>query len=192
MRRRVKQLWKLKSSNTFYHAGDRYTTIGGTGFLIHKMLTSNIVAIKKISSRVIYIITRLNKRYFIKIVQVYAPTSSHAGDEVDVFYEDIGLAWKDQKTHSTFLCGYFNAKVGLRTDNSETALGCFGSEGRNYRSDTLLGFLLQKRLFLMDSFFRKKIYRRWTWQSRDSRTKNEIDYIMTDYKNTVQDVSVLN
>ena len=34
--------------------------------------------------------------------------------------------------------------------------------------------------------------RRWTWRSPDGRTKNEIDYIMTDKPSMVTDVTVVN
>ncbi|XP_044759008.1 craniofacial development protein 2-like [Coccinella septempunctata] len=192
VRRRGEQLCRLKSGHTFYHAGNEDSSIGGTGFLIHKRHNSGIVSIKTISPRVIYVILRLNKRYNMKFIQVYAPTTKQTDEEMDLFYDDVSKAWEDQRTHFTFLCGDFNAKVGLKSNNSETALGGFGSEGRNDRGEMLLGFLLQNNLFLMNSFFYKKLNRRWTWKSPDGRTKNEIDYIITDNKNTVKDVSVLN
>ncbi|XP_045466606.1 craniofacial development protein 2-like [Harmonia axyridis] len=192
VRRRGEQLCKLKSGHIFYHAGNENSSIGGTGFLIHKRHDPSIVSIKKISPRVIYVILRLNKRYCMKIIQVYAPTTNQADEEVDLFYDDVSKAWEDQRTHFTFLCEDFNAKVGLKSSDLETALGSFGSEGRNDRGEMLLGFLLQNNLFLMNSFFYNKLNRRWTWKGPYSRTKNEIDFIIADNRNTVKDVSVLN
>ena len=56
----------------------------------------------------------------------------------------------------------------------------------------MLEYLLQNNLFQMNSFYKKKLNRRWTWESPDGRTKNEIDYIITDKKRIVKDVTVLN
>ena len=44
----------------------------------------------------------------------------------------------------------------------------------------------------MNTLFQKKIERRWTWRSPDGKTKNEIDYIMTDKPNMITDVRVIN
>ena len=44
----------------------------------------------------------------------------------------------------------------------------------------------------MNTLFQKKIERRWTWRSRDGKTKNEIDYIMTDKPNMITGVRVIN
>lgn len=90
-----------------------------------------------------------------------------------------------------FLCGDFNAKTGL-SNSSETAFGGFGKKGRNDRGEILLGFLSQNNLFLMNIFLYKKLNRRWTWKGPDVRTKNEIDYRITDKRNTVKGGSMLN
>ena len=44
----------------------------------------------------------------------------------------------------------------------------------------------------MNTQFQKKAGRRWTWRSPDGKTKNEIDYIMTDKPSMITDVTVLN
>lgn len=177
VRRQGEKLWKLKSEHMF--VGEENVSVGGTGFLVHKRHYENILSFKKISSRVIYITLRLNKR-FIKVIQVYAPTTGHNDKEVKAFYEDIHKAWREQKTHFTILCGDFNANIGVKADILETCLGNFGLEKRNKRGEALLEFLLQHNLFLMNSFFHKKLNRRWTWKSPDQQTKNEIDFIITD------------
>ena len=43
----------------------------------------------------------------------------------------------------------------------------------------------------MNSFFKKRIGKRWTWQSPDGNTKNEIDYIMTDCKRIIKNVETI-
>lgn len=56
----------------------------------------------------------------------------------------------------------------------------------------LLDFLLQHRLYAMNTFFKKAPHRKWTWSSPDGVTKNEIDYIITNKREIVNDVTVLN
>ncbi|XP_073967475.1 uncharacterized protein [Choristoneura fumiferana] len=56
----------------------------------------------------------------------------------------------------------------------------------------LVNFLEKEGLFLMNSFFKKQLQRKWTWQSPDTMTKNEIDFIITDKKRIFRDVSVIN
>lgn len=192
VRRRGEKLVSLKSGHTFYYVGEDDKSIGGTGFLIHKRHGSSIISLKKISNRVIYLVIRLNNRYELKIIHIYAPTTQHSDEEVEMFYDEIDTALRDHHTQFTILCGDFNAKIGMKENDTETALGKFGSEGRNDRGETLLGYLLQNNLYDMNSFFQKKPKRRWTWESPDGRTKNEIDLIITDKRHIVRDVTVLN
>ncbi|XP_048484817.1 uncharacterized protein LOC125490255 [Plutella xylostella] len=56
----------------------------------------------------------------------------------------------------------------------------------------LVDFLEREGLYLMNSFFEKQPQRKWTWASPDGRTKNEIDFIMTDKRHIFRDVSVIN
>lgn len=71
-------------------------------------------------------------------------------------------------------------------------MGNFGSEGRNERGETLLSFLLENNLYQMNNFFYKKQRQRWTWESPDGKTHNEIDYFITNKKHIVTDVTVIN
>ena len=88
--------------------------------------------------------------------------------------------------------GYFNAKVGVRTNPSETATGSFGLGQRNERGDALIEWTTSKDYKIMNTLFQKKIERRWTWRSPDGKTKNEIDYVVTDKPNMITDVRVIN
>jgi len=45
---------------------------------------------------------------------------------------------------------------------------------------------------IANSFFQKREGRKWTWKSPDRKTKNEIDFIMTDRIDTIKDVTVIN
>lgn len=97
----------------------------------------------------------------------------------------------ENKTYFTFLIGDFNAKIG-KYQTGETSMGMHGVGTRNERGHTLVNFLETRQLKIMNTFFLKKEHQKWTWKSPNEITKNEIDFIISDRKNTIQDVSVLN
>ncbi|XP_072033242.1 uncharacterized protein [Amphiura filiformis] len=88
--------------------------------------------------------------------------------------------------------GDFNAKVGLGQDGEEDVMGKFGLGTRNDRGDKLIEFAISNKLKIMNTFFKKSASRRWTWRSPNGKTKNEIDFILTNKPNTIHDVKVLN
>ena len=135
---------------------------------------------------------KINSKYSVKVIQAYAPTSTHDDEEVEAFYEDVEKAIGENRSHFQYIVGDFNAKLGKREEESEVSIGNFSFDQRNERGDTLLNFLQQHDLFAMNSFFSGKIQRKWTWASADGTTKNEIDYIITNRKSTVKNVKVLN
>ena len=64
------------------------------------------------------------KPFDIAIIQVYAPTSEHSDEEIEVFYEHVQKAIKHTKsTDVVVIIGDFNAKVG---SNHEEVVGKFG------------------------------------------------------------------
>ena len=80
--------------------------------------------------RVAELVIRITDRYQLKIVQVYAPTTSHSDEETGNLYNTIDKILEKQ-THYTIVMGDFNAKVGGQTNTSERATGCFGLGQRN-------------------------------------------------------------
>ena len=182
----------LQSGHLLYYVGDDNINHGGVGFLVHKSHVHNILQIQSISPRVAYLTLRLNSRYTIKIIQTYAPTSTHTDEDIKKFYDNISTALQQTPSHYTLIIGDFNAKLGHKQDESETSMGSHGYGTRNDRGQMLLDFLQQNNLYAMNSFFMKPPQRKWTWASPDGVTKNEIDLVISNMKNIVQDVTVLN
>ena len=71
----------MKSGNILFCKGHNKTAQVGVGFLINKELASNIENFKAIDDRLISIALKLNKKFKIQIIQVYAPTSTY-DDEI--------------------------------------------------------------------------------------------------------------
>ena len=87
--------------------------------------------------------------------------------------------------------GDFNAKIGKREDWEERTVGQFGSGERNDRGDRLIEFSTSNNLKIMNSFYKKPASRKWTWRSPDGKTKNAIDFILTDSPHIFRDVKII-
>ena len=122
---------------------------------------------------------RINGKYHLNIIQAYLPTSSHDDQEVENVYEDIDNLITNSKAHYNVIMGDFNAKVGLE-DPAKSCIGPYGLGARNTRGDSLINFAESHQPKIMNTFFKKRLHRRWTWISPNGITRNEIDYILTD------------
>ena len=123
----------LQSGHLLYNS-EANNGQAGVGFLENKKWKDNITRKPSGSSRVAELVLRITDRYQLKIVQVYAPTTSHSDEETDNFYNTIDTILEKQ-AHCTVALGDFNAKVGGQSNTSERATGCFGLGQRNERGD---------------------------------------------------------
>ncbi|XP_052742326.1 craniofacial development protein 2-like [Bicyclus anynana] len=180
----------LESGNMLYYREGDQQSQGGVGFIVHKSLVNNVVKVESVSSRVAFLVLRITKRYSLKVIQVYAPTSTHPDEEVEVLYEDISKAIHASNSYYNVVMGDFNAKLGERS-GSELKVGRFGYGQRNDRGQMLADFMEKEGLFMMNSFFKKPPHRKWTWMSPDGSTKNEIDFILSTRRQIFNDVSVI-
>ena len=168
--RKEESFTTLQSGHLLYHS-EAKNGQAGAGFLINKKWKDNITRVSYGSSRVAELVLRITDIYQLKIVQVYAPTTSQSDEETDNFYNTIDNILEKQ-THYTIVMGDFNAKVGGQTNTSERATGCFGLGLRNERGDTLVEWATSKNFKIMNTQFQKKAGSRWTWRSPDGNTKN--------------------
>ncbi|XP_046966937.1 craniofacial development protein 2-like [Vanessa cardui] len=192
VRREGEDTITLESGHLLYFRQGDQSFQGGVGFLVNKALSGSVVKVSRVSTRVAYLVLKLTDRYSLKVVQVYAPTSAHSDDEVEAMYEDITRAIGGTTTaHYNIVMGDFNAKMGVQ-ERDELRIGPHGLGRRDHSGQMLVNFLEMQGVFLMNSFFKKKFHRRWTWQSPDSVTWNEIDFIIADKRQIFRDVSVFN
>lgn len=79
-------------------------------------LTSRIVEVRSVSTRIAYLVLQVTERYFLNVRHVYAPSSAHCDEEVEALYGDITRA--NHVTTSAFynvVMEDFNVKVGNKT-----------------------------------------------------------------------------
>ena len=82
MRRPGENVVELASQHIMFNKGNDKKQ-GGVGFLIHKKLKGNIEEFHATSNRVASVTIRISKRYKIRIIQVYAPTSVSSQEELE-------------------------------------------------------------------------------------------------------------
>ncbi|CAH2093517.1 unnamed protein product [Euphydryas editha] len=123
--------------------------------------------------------------------KAYAPAEKANEDEIQKFYEDLNEA------HSlidgrVLVTGDFNAKIGQqqKTDNNQI-IGRFGFGKRNERGERLIEYATEHKLAVMNTFFKKKNHRKWTWISPDRKTVNEIDFILSNSPKSATNVEVI-
>ena len=144
------------------------------GFIVNKNIAGNVTSFKSVSDRLAQLTIRINGKYHLNIIQAYLPTSSHDDQEVENVYEDIDNLITNSKAHYNVIMGDFNAKVGLG-DPAKSCIGHCGLGARNTRGDSLMNFAESQQLKIMNTFFKKRLHRRWTWISPNGVTRN--DYI---------------
>ena len=83
-RRKGEHLVQLSSGHVLYTKGGEQS-IGGVGFLVNKNIKERLVEFRGDSSRVASLTFKINTKYYLQVVQVYAPTSTHADEEVEEF-----------------------------------------------------------------------------------------------------------
>lgn len=67
---------------------------------------------------------------------MYAPSTDHDDESIDIFCDGFSKAVGTNKTHNDVIHGDFNAKVDIREDN-ETTMRNFWIGRRNERESTL-------------------------------------------------------
>ena len=88
--------------------------------------------------------------------------------------------------------GDFNAKIGVRNTNDKMkCTGPFGTGNRNERGERLLDFAEENNLVVTNSLFFKAANRYWTWEAPGGVIKNQIDFILSSDRKTVQNCEVI-
>lgn len=87
---------------------------------------------------------------------IYAPTTASDDEEVERFYEKLKGVFQ-RKSTSTVMLGDFIVKLGTRG----RYIGNLGIGKRNGRGRRLADFAESGKLYAMNSFFNKRLGRRW-------------------------------
>ena len=162
----------------------------GVGFLIKKCYKENIENFTSFSDRVALLNLDMQGNK-LSLIQVYAPTESAKEGEIEVFYTNLCKAI--DLAHKTYIImGDFNAKIGYPKTGEYLIMKQYGYGLRNHRGQRLIDFAIENKVAILNTFFKKKLNRRWTWRSPSGEYKNEIDFILSNKPGMVQNIEVLN
>lgn len=134
---------------------------------------------KPISDRIIVARFRSKLRNT-TVIQCYSPTEAADEADKDRFYEQlqatiVGTHRNDIK----LILGDFNAKVGNDNNNINQIMGKEGLDGAcNNNGSRLIDFCVSNQLFIGGTKFPHKNIHKYTWQSPDGVTRNQIDHIL--------------
>ncbi|KAK4883336.1 hypothetical protein RN001_006655 [Aquatica leii] len=90
------------------------------------------------SKALCYINIKISKLCYLKIIQVYAPTSAYEDEEVEGFYEEVTTAIQRNPCRYTLIIGDFNAKLGKKIEPNKEKIGKVGMGERNERGQMLI------------------------------------------------------
>ncbi|KAK6056079.1 endonuclease/exonuclease/phosphatase family protein, partial [Cooperia oncophora] len=142
------------------------------------------------SERMIELCIKLADRSTLRIIQVHAPHSDFQDVEYEAFLDNLAHVLDARRSKHQVILGDFNATPGLRR-NEERYIGNNSSGARNHRGQMLADFCEERKLFLANSFFKKRLDDRWTWRNDALGLKKEIDYVLLRSMKGVVDVGVL-
>lgn len=168
----------------------------GVGFLIKKDLTDRIIEIKGVTERIaiLNIALPVNKEEKWSIIQAYSPPESSNKEDIakiEKFYLD--LQETIQNAHKQIIVmGDFNGQIGkCNSPGEEYTIGKYAHGKRTKNGARLVSFALQNKLSILNSFFKKKKSKKWTWISPNGVYKNEIDFILSNNIKTFKNVSIV-
>ena len=148
--------------------------MGEVGFSVNKKIKDRVVAFRGDSSRVTSLTIKINTKYYLQVVLVYAPTSTYEDEEVEEFYK-VSKIMSENTSYYKILIGDVNAEVGGHQKGDGAAVGQYGYGERNERETRLVQFATSENLTISNTCFKKRKSRKWMWRSPIGLVKNEID-----------------
>ncbi|KAJ8717892.1 hypothetical protein PYW07_005822 [Mythimna separata] len=149
----------------------------GVGLLLSNVAKKSLVDWKPISDRIMY--ARFNSRVRkISIVQCYAPTNASSEDTKDDFYNALNATLRSIKRQDiVIVMGDLNAKVGRVNAGRERHMGTQGLGVCNDNGDRFIDFCQNHDLTIGGTLFIHGDHHKYTWNSPDGVTKNQIDHL---------------
>ncbi|XP_075980762.1 uncharacterized protein LOC142979615 [Anticarsia gemmatalis] len=182
-----------RSDYLFYYKGE-IPGRNGVGFLIKKHLIANVEEFIGISDRIALLNIKLPLYKDIwSVLQIYAPTEKADQETANKFYDDINETIIKYTHKNLIVMGDFNAQTGECQPGEETVLGphTYGTK-RSKNGEKLINLALGNNLTILNSKYKKKTKRKWTWVSPGGTYKNEIDFILTNKPKYFTDANVVN
>ncbi|CAF4821665.1 unnamed protein product [Pieris macdunnoughi] len=177
-----------------YHIGE---TPGnhGVGFLVKKYLAKHIDGFHGVSERIALLNLKLpDYKDPWTIIQIYSPTEQADMETIGQFYQDLNKALQTYAHKNIIVMGDFNGQIGERQRDEDAIIGpyTYSSKPRSRNGKMLMDFAMENNLTILNTVFKKKKNRMWTWLSPDGKSKNQIDFILTNKHKFFPSINVIN
>jgi hypothetical protein len=120
---------------------------------------------------------------YIIVLNVHVPCEDKSDDVKDSFYEELGRVFDQFPRYDLkILLGGCNAKVG-RKDIFKPTVGIESShEISNDNGVRVVNFTTSKNLIVKNTMFPHCSIHKYTWNSPDGRTHNQVDNVLIDIR----------
>ncbi|XP_045453325.1 craniofacial development protein 2-like [Melitaea cinxia] len=168
----------------------------GVGFIVKKDLAKNILELRGISERIAFFNIQLSvdgeEEQLWSITQAYSPTESNRREDIlkiEKFYEDLQSTAANTSKNIKFM-GDFSGQIGKQKSGEEYTIGNHGFGNRSKNGSRLVSFAIENKFSILNSFYKKKPSKKWTWISPNGQYKNEIDYVMSNNAKVFKELSI--
>ncbi|GBP72783.1 Craniofacial development protein 2 [Eumeta japonica] len=154
----------------------------GVGFIIKQHSKQYVKEFIGISERIAILNMKLpGYKKLWSIVQIYSPTEQSNSVTINNFYQNLNEAIQKHTHENLIVMGDFNGQIGARRSGENAILGQFSysNKTRSKNGEIITNFALESKLTILNTMFKKNRKSMGTWISPDGKTKNEIDFIMT-------------
>ncbi|XP_046851762.1 uncharacterized protein LOC124445097 [Xenia sp. Carnegie-2017] len=174
---RFKWSWKGNGSST-----------NGVGFAIREDWAKSVVAVKRVSDRVLRVDIVIEAEV-VSFVVVYAPQVGRSAEEKEKFYDSVYAVRADIRGRCVML-GDWNGHVGS-VRKRYYAHGGFGVGDMNAEGEAILELAASCEMVVVNTWFIKEESKLVTYESSDSRTV--VDYILVnkEERKNVKDAKVI-
>jgi hypothetical protein len=164
--------------------------IHGVGVLVAEKWIEKVLDVKRVSERLM-VVRVIVGRSVLNLISVYALQSGLSMREKEELLAVLGEVVSGIDSGERLLiCGDLNGHVGSKIDGFETVHGGFGFGERNVEGEMILEFADALNLAVLNTWFRKKESRLFTYENGKCRTV--VDYILSrkSERKTVKEVRV--
>jgi exonuclease III len=187
----------IDSGYTFFWSGkpESERRESGVGFAIKNSIVHSLEQDPSpISDRIMTMRLPLQRKGFVTIVSVYAPTMSNPEENKEKFYSDLKDTIKCVPiTDKLIIAEDLNARVGTEAENWPGVIGTQGTGKCNSNGELLLAFCSEYGLVITNTIFKHKHHHQTTWMHPRSKHWHLLDYVITRQKdrNDVLDTRVM-
>ncbi|CAD5223576.1 unnamed protein product [Bursaphelenchus okinawaensis] len=168
----------------------------GVGILLPKIMEKMVIGTRFYDERIMEMELEVGRRR-ISLVVAYAPHSGKTVEGYNQFIDKVTdliqlVKMDGVRTKKLLLAGDWNGNVGFKQDDAEK-LGQYGYGARNRNGQLLMDFAVEQNLWVLNTCFRKRMGRRWTWKLAGARnpTKVMIDMFLSEDLGWIRDVRAM-